>query len=170
MKIVNDRSRTTTTSNITRMSGLEAFTPLNQITKGRDDQKVRVKVHYIWKKFWVNNSSQVSSIEMVLVDQHGNEIRACIEKETVKYFEPSFKDDRFIILNDVGRVVHITADRVIRDKNVVRIKGWNFNCLLQVSIFVALFGIQTTMIIKDQTGACEIILFDTQLNKIVNKK
>ncbi|XP_071737822.1 uncharacterized protein [Rutidosis leptorrhynchoides] len=140
MKIVNDRSRTTTTSNITRMSGLEAFTPLNQITKGRDDQK-------------------------------GNEIRACIEKETVKYFEPSFKDDRFIILNDVGRVVHITADRVIRDKNVVRIKGWNFNCLLQVvSIFVALFGIQTTMIIKDQTGACEIILFDTQLNKIVNKK
>ncbi|XP_071737825.1 uncharacterized protein [Rutidosis leptorrhynchoides] len=74
------------------------------------------------------------------------------------------------VFDDVGRVVHITADRVIRDKNVVRIKGWNFNCLLQVSIFVALFGIQTTMIIKDQTGACEIILFDTQLNKIVNKK
>ncbi|XP_071714560.1 uncharacterized protein [Rutidosis leptorrhynchoides] len=80
------------------MAAVEEFTPLNQIRKGVDSYNVKVKVHFVWKKFWLNNPTSVASIEMVLVDQQGNKIRACIEKDTVRYFEQTFIDGRFLIM------------------------------------------------------------------------
>ncbi|XP_071726856.1 uncharacterized protein [Rutidosis leptorrhynchoides] len=67
--------------------------------KGNDDYNVKVKVHFVWKKYWVNNPTTVASLEMVLVDQQGNKIRACMEKDVVRYYEPTFKEGRFLILS-----------------------------------------------------------------------
>ncbi|XP_071708143.1 uncharacterized protein [Rutidosis leptorrhynchoides] len=81
------------------MSADEEFTPLDEIIKGRDDFRIRVKVHFLWKKYWVNNTSDVASIELVLVDQQGNKMRACIEKDTVKYYGSTFTKGRYLMIS-----------------------------------------------------------------------
>ncbi|XP_071714848.1 uncharacterized protein [Rutidosis leptorrhynchoides] len=74
------------------MSAVQEFTPLNEIVKGQEKITVKVKVLFLWKKYWVNNPSDVSSIEM------GNKMRAAIEKDTVKYYGPTFTEGRYLTI------------------------------------------------------------------------
>ncbi|XP_071712894.1 uncharacterized protein [Rutidosis leptorrhynchoides] len=106
-------------------------TPLNQLTKERDNYKIEVKVHNVWKKFYYSNASVPSSLEMVLIDREGNKIRAEIEKDGIRYFEATFKEGRFLYLsrfNVTGRVINIIKFRTIKEKNVER-KSLEFELL-----------------------------------------
>ncbi|XP_071741040.1 uncharacterized protein [Rutidosis leptorrhynchoides] len=81
------------------MANVSAVTTLNQLTKERDDYKIEVKVHNVWKKFYYSNASVPSSLEMVLIDREGNKIRAGIEKDGIRYFQATFKEGRFLYLS-----------------------------------------------------------------------
>ncbi|XP_071730154.1 uncharacterized protein [Rutidosis leptorrhynchoides] len=84
---------------IPKSTPLSGITPVNQLTKENKGYKVSVKVHFVWKKFSKFNASKPTSLEMVLIDQQGNKIRAALDKDAITYFEATFKEGRFLYLS-----------------------------------------------------------------------
>ncbi|XP_071718944.1 uncharacterized protein [Rutidosis leptorrhynchoides] len=80
------------------------FSPLAMLNDSRRNWRVRVKVFVNWRKTYFNNPYSAMSLELILIDNLGNKIRATVTRNNIHVFKNILREDSFIELSNFGVV------------------------------------------------------------------
>ncbi|XP_071731691.1 uncharacterized protein [Rutidosis leptorrhynchoides] len=114
------------------MATVENFTPLNLITDQTNDWKICIRVHINWRKTYLKNPNNASSLEMILVDQQGFKIRATTDRQGMTFFGDTFKEGEYFVLSnfrvgkhddDVKLIQHAFKIHLSRTTKVIAIRN-----------------------------------------------